>query len=54
MTLTPSLLDDGPWSLSISVSADHDRRTMFTAADLAEPVKLSSSKKKHALIRLKD
>ena len=33
MTLSPALLDDGPWSLSVSVSADHDRRTL--AADLA-------------------
>ncbi len=28
MTITPVLLDDGPWSMSISVDADHDRRSM--------------------------
>lgn len=33
MTLTPSVLDDGPWSLSVSVSPDHDRRAL--AGDLA-------------------
>ena len=33
MTLTPSLVDHGPWSMSITVSADHDRLTL--AADLA-------------------